>query len=352
MYFCSARANGYDYWESTAFAFAGSFMWEYFGETHNASINDLVSTGYGGVAFGEMLHRFSEKILDDEATGSGRNWRELGGLIVNPMGGINRMITGEFTRIGPNPPGRGSEAFRANWRFGSRFTGEGTLTNADTVRAFMRLRGLYGDQAGGEIKKPFDAFSFDLQFNFQDAAVLGRAQVQGILRSWELSHSDRTSWYFAAVNHYDYVNNWAYVYGGQSVGAALLTRVKSQEWTMDAGLTATWIILGGTSSDYASYTGRTYDYGPGAGGKFFAVLRRHGQNILGLESDLYYLRIMNGTDANHVVRESRLTVGLPVRGPFGFGAEFSMYNAERRYADYPDMNTRAPQATVYLSWML
>src|SRR5262245_38539183 len=31
MYFASARANGFDFYESIPFAFAGSAMWEYFG---------------------------------------------------------------------------------------------------------------------------------------------------------------------------------------------------------------------------------------------------------------------------------------------------------------------------------
>jgi len=350
MYFASARANGFDYWESTAFSFAGSFMWEYFGEAHNASINDWISTGYGGVAFGEMLHRFSGMVLDDQAVGSGRVWREIGGLAINPMGEINRLITGEMSRVGPNPPGRDPGKFRASLRAGPRFTGENTLTDADTTRSFVRLRGLYGDQAGGEIHTPFDAFSFDIQFNFQDKSAVGRAQIQGVLRSWEMKRDEKGATYFALMNYYDYIDTWAYVYGGQSVGGAFLTRRGSDKWTLDAGLGLNWIILGGTTSDYASFTGRGYDYGPGAGGRFFALLRRKGQNVLGLESDLYWLRIMNGTEADHLVRETKFTAGLPISGRIGAGAEYALYHADRHYKDYDDVSTKAPQLTAYLSF--
>ena len=140
------------------------------------------------------------------------------------------------------------------------------------------------------------------------------------------------------------------MYGGQSVGGAFLTRRGSENWTLDAGLGLNWIILGGTTSDYASYTGRGYDYGPGAGGRFFALLRRRGQNVLGLESDLYWLRILNGTEANHLVRETKFTAGLPITGRIGAGAEYALYHADRHYADYPDVSTRAPQLTAYLSF--
>lgn len=350
MYFASARANGFDYWESTAFSFAGSAMWEYFGEAHNASLNDWISTGYGGVAFGEMLHRFSAMVLDNRAVGAGRVWREIGGLAINPMGEVNRLVTGEMSHVGPNLPGRDPGKFRASLRAGPRFTGEHSLTNSDTTRGFVRLRGLYGDQAAGEIHTPFDAFSFDIQLNFKDKSAVGRAQIQGVLRSWEIARGEQRAAYFAFMNYYDYIDTWAYVYGGQSVGAMVLTRRGTELWTFDAGLGLNWIILGGTSSDYASYTGRGYDYGPGVGARFFALLRRHGYIVLGAESDAHWLRILNGTEANHLVRESKITAGWPLLGQIGVGAEYTVYNAERNYRDYPDVSTRAPQLLAYLAF--
>jgi hypothetical protein len=350
MYFCSARANGFDFWESIPFNFAGSAMWEYFGEKHHASINDWISTSVGGIALGEVLHRFSWMIIDQQAQGRERTWREIGGLFVNPMGSINRLITGDLSRVGPNPPGRFPEHYQAAMRYGLRYTGEEKLTNADTTRFFMRLRAMHGDLVGGECRKPFDVFSFDGQLNFGDANLLGRAQAIGLLRSWEMHRGENASWYFATTTNYDYISNNAYVYGGQSVGGSVLTRVKSDAWSMDAGLGLSWIILGATASDYESYTGRTYDYGPGTNTRLFAVLSHRGRNVAALESDLYYLRIMNGTEANHLVTETRLTAGLPLKGPLGIGAEFSVYHAERNYADFADVSERDPQLTAYFSW--
>jgi len=350
MYFCSARANGFDFWESIPFNFAGSAMWEYFGETHHASINDWISTSVGGIALGEMLHRFSLMVLDQEATGRRRTWKEIGGLVVNPMGEINRIFTGDIGRVGPNPPGRFPESFQAVLRGGLRFTGEESLDNADTTRAFMRLRAVHGDPEGGECRKPFDVFSLDAQVNFNDDRPLGRVKSVGLLHSWETHRGSRASTYFAIVENFDYINNRAYKYGGQSVGGSFLTRVKSDAWTMNAGVGLNWIILGGTSSDYQSYTGRSYDYGPGGGATFYAVLRHRGGGLVALESDLYHLRIMNGTEANHLVTENRLTVALPLRGPLGIGTEYSVYHAERSYADFADVSKRNPQLTAYLSW--
>ena len=348
-YFCAARANGYDYYESIAFAFAGSAMWEYFGEVHHPSINDWISTSVGGIALGEALHRFSGMIVDQRAEGSERVWREIGGFLVNPVGGFDRLITGKMSRKGANPPDWRRHRFVSAIRAGARFTRDGTVEDADTLRAFARLRGVVGDPTGSVVRKPYDAFSIDVQLNADEITPVGRGQVFGLLRSWEVDRSERRNSYFAITNSWDYINNSAYELGAQSFGAGYLTRVKSDSWTLNAGLTANWIVLGGTSSDYESYTGRSYDYGPGAGGRFFASLR-HRWLFLGLESDLYYLRVMNGTDADHIVTENRLTAAVPVSGAFNLGTELSVYHARRHYADFDDVSERDPQLTAYVAW--
>ena len=349
MYFCSARANGFDYWESIPFAFAGSAMWEYLGETHHASINDWISTSVGGVGVGEMLHRFSNIVVDQSATGSERVWREIGGLAINPMGGINRLITGDMRRVGPNPPGWNTARLTSALRVGARITGEGSLSNNDTTRAFFRVRVVHGEPTGSVVRTPYDAFSFDLQVNPQDASLIGRAKVVGMLHSWETRRVEQSASYFAFVHDYDYVDSWAYKIGTQAIGASLLDRRTSGAWMLNSGVDANWIVLGGTSTDYASYTGRSYDYGPGLGAKYFSILRHRSRSSLAIEGDFYWLRIMNGTPANHVVSENRATVSVPVYGALNLGSEYCLYHAERHYRDFPDVSRRAVQLTVYLS---
>jgi hypothetical protein len=53
-YYVAARANHLGAFESFAFAFSGSLLWEYFGEiTEKVSVNDMVVTPWAGVAIGE-----------------------------------------------------------------------------------------------------------------------------------------------------------------------------------------------------------------------------------------------------------------------------------------------------------
>jgi hypothetical protein len=74
-YYNAARwANGISYCASYAVGIFGAFQWEWMGETHPMSFNDMISTGLGGAAMGEALYRFSSMILDNQATGWNRFW--------------------------------------------------------------------------------------------------------------------------------------------------------------------------------------------------------------------------------------------------------------------------------------
>jgi hypothetical protein len=74
-YYNSGRANGLNYWASSAVAAFGAFQWECCGETHPMSFNDMISTGIGGIALGEAQYRLSSEILNNQSRGMGRFWR-------------------------------------------------------------------------------------------------------------------------------------------------------------------------------------------------------------------------------------------------------------------------------------
>ena len=61
MYHGFARSAGLNYWESLAYTFAGSALWEIAGETTLPSRNDQIATGIGGTFFGEPLFRLLQR---------------------------------------------------------------------------------------------------------------------------------------------------------------------------------------------------------------------------------------------------------------------------------------------------
>ena len=177
LYFNAARSNGFGYWGSLPFAFGGSFMWEYFMENHHPAYNDWIATSIGGAAIGESTHRLSALIWDNTARGSGRTWREIGGFLVNPMGGLNRLIFGQTNKIYANPEEKYPMALRSNVEFGARTIGEEKLTNADTTRAYFRADFTYGNPFEGDIEKPFETFDFGVQVNFGDKTALALSLI-------------------------------------------------------------------------------------------------------------------------------------------------------------------------------
>ena len=117
MYYGFARSAGLGFWESSAYTFAGSFLWETGGETTAPSINDQIASGIAGVFFGEALFRMASLMLEGGGEKPGF-WRELGATVISPPTGFNRLVFGE--RFAPVFPSHDPATF---WRlrFGAFF---------------------------------------------------------------------------------------------------------------------------------------------------------------------------------------------------------------------------------------
>jgi len=352
LYFNAARSNGYGFWGSMPFAFAGSWMWEYIMETHHPSINDWVATAFGGSALGETTHRLSAMVFDNTATGGSRFWKELGGFLINPMGGLNRMISGEAFDVYANPPDRFPSKLQANYEIGFRTIGENRVWESDTTRVYMEMDFYYGDPFAGDVQKPFDSFDFNLQLNFNDKSFIGRAQAKGIYFASVLQESERTQHLVAAYQHYDYINNWAFEFGGQSISASYLSKIELGRSSLTTEFHGLGMILGATKSDYENFTGRSYDYGPGLGFEFQSVLHRQGRPFFTIGTSSFWIHVLNGNDANHFVSFTWARLDLQIRNFFGVGFEYDLYYAERHYDDFEDVSQRNPEFRVFFSWIL
>lgn len=98
LYFNAGRANGLSYWESVLLTFMGSFTWEYFGEKYRPSLNDFFMTSFGGIALGEVFHRVGATIRNNRGHGTGRILREVAAMPWDPVGGLNRLARGEWSK--------------------------------------------------------------------------------------------------------------------------------------------------------------------------------------------------------------------------------------------------------------
>jgi len=352
QYFNAARSNGLGFWSSYAIALGGALQWELAGETHPMSFNDLVSTGVGGAALGETMYRLSSMVLDNEATGSSRLFREASAFFLDPIRGFNRVVTGRAWDVRPNPadaadtnPIRQRNELNIGWR---RLGENASLGRNSSDFGFAEYFHEHGDLFTAERHGPFDFFTVDAQLNFGDKRLIGRAMIAGNWFSVPVT-SSLGHHRIGITQHFQYINNQAYEYGGQSLGPSFFSRWGSLgDFGLESRFDLLATILGGVNSEAASLADvadperlREYDYGPGAGGVAQAVLTYRQRPLLSVDYRLHYIATVNGSiyhkdgepglDSHHWLHGIDAHLELPIAHDLGLGLRYSTFNRESHY---------------------
>jgi hypothetical protein len=230
----------------------------------------------------------------------------------------------------------------------------------------------YGDPWDPENRRPYDRFDVVSQSNFGDKTRLGRLLIRGDLVSTLVGRNHSP----ALQQDFDYVDNEAYEYGGQSLGPAFLSRFgTSRGLTLYSRVQAYAILLGAVNSDYAVLADvanqervREYDYGPGLGGSVELFLQRRHRAIASARYRYSYITVSNGSfyngeiagarlglDADHDVHQAQLKLEVPITRPLAVGADGSVFLRRSRYevaqSDFTGLppgrrtTTTSPEAT-------
>jgi hypothetical protein len=352
LFFNSGRANGYNFWESTAFALAGSYLWETFMETNQPAINDWVNTGLNGAAFGEILYRLSTMVTDNTARGSHRVWTEIAGGLFNPVRLFQRLVTGEVSRIFPNPEWRQPDFFDLNLDAGTQvFTNDSS--DVKELEGLFEMEIVYGDQFDYKHTSPFSNFRFDLAIGTTSPS-LQEMHAIGSLVSFQISDKKTSKHSLETTLNYDYINNIALIYGN----AAFVEQLNSEYTLNDKNLKLRTnlglriIPMAATSDDYFldSTDGRNYDMGQALGGNVGIGLYKGDWNIIEAEYSMDYLWTQSEPAfSQHLVQWGEARFQLPLKDYFVFGLGFGYYK-RNSYYHYPagfitDPNTGQPMAT-------
>jgi hypothetical protein len=385
QYYNSGRANGLGFWSSYGVALIGATHWELAGETHPMSFNDLVSTGIGGAAVGETQYRLSSMMLDSEATGARRFFREAGGFLVAPIRGFNRIVSGRAWEVRPNPTDRAdtNPVGQINdLSFGWRRVGDGESLQDDvTDLGFLEFYHVHGNPFEAERRGPFDFFTFEGLLNFGDDRKIGRLMIQGNLLTESIGDARPSNHVFALVQHFQYMNGKAYEYGGQSLGAAVLSRWGSLG---SVGLQSRFdllgTILGAVNSEAAGLADvadperlREYDYGPGGGANASIWVTWKGFPVLNVLYRLHYVRTVNGSiyhqddliglDSHHWLHGVDARIDVPIASSWGIGARYSTFARRSHYdLELPQelppearlsvlVDQNSPELRLYLSYI-
>ena len=333
LYFDAARSNGFTYWESGAFALAGSAIWECCMENTAPSINDLINTTLGGMTRGEISYRLATMILDNSASGGERFWRELGAALVNPVGAFTRLVTGDMSRDFPNPEERFPSGFSISADLGYRNVSGAGVTHEH--QALFSFSALYGDPFNGDIHKPFDTFWVGLDATFPGGTTISRFEERGLLKGWELGDATGSVRHvFGLSQEYEYINNVSQVFGAEMFGAGLLSRYDlSEKVRAVTDVSAIAIPLAGIqTTDFTSpQTGRNYDYAPGGGVRVAARLYAGAREVIAAGYGVVWAHTVDGVSRNNTLQFLRVTGRIPIWGPLGVGGGYWWYSRKTSY---------------------
>jgi hypothetical protein len=383
-YYNAARANGVSFWPSYAIGIMGAFQWEWMGETHPMSFNDMISTGIGGAAVGETLYRFSSMILDNEATGMNRFWHEAGGFLTDPIRGFNRVLSGQAWKVASNPEDDMDKTPDGSFHdtaIGWRRSGNGyypSLEHDYTDYMYLRYQHQHGNVFDNSRRKPWDYFDTDVEFAADEKNPLIRFNIAG--NWWTTSVGERKSQRHMGsfTQHFEYENTFAYEWGGTSIGPSFYS-----DWGSWAGMSFNTrvdilaTILAGVNSDYSKLANvanqeriREYDYGPGAGARVDFEMDRKGYPILTAGYRMHFIYVKNGSiyegeggglDARHWLHgvHARLE-SPPIKKGWGVGTEYKSYTRESHYKVFLDqfptlsvtqlLKGTTPEFLLYAHW--
>ena len=200
--FSVARSTGHNFWVSGLFSFGSSMLWEVLLENEIPSINDQITTPFGGMFIGEAVHRFSRALLY-RPYGKPSFSRRLAAAILDPVGAINRSWWGD--------PWAKTVPPSLNAHFGIGFQQPATLLDANRggggqlhVEAYVE-HGLTGDRAF-QPRHPLDHFELYTALNIGNDNLEGHLYVRGMLLGSGL-WGEQLRGMVGLFGAYDYNNN-------------------------------------------------------------------------------------------------------------------------------------------------
>ena len=363
-----ARSAGLDFWQASAYTFAGSLLWEYSGENTAPSFNDQVASGIGGSFFGEPLFRLASLLLESGQNGSPNWWREWAAALISPATGFNRLVYGTrfsavfqsfepavFTRVdvGANVRTTYASTVHVNANPSAPLAGQ-TLQRGTGTAAFAVGYGLPG-KPGYEYERPFDYF--DLQVVIDTANALESVFTRGLLYGTDYNVGSQYRGIWGLYGIYDY-------------SAPNIFRVSNTAGAF--GTTAQWLLservaLQGTALAGVGYAGGGVIHGVGvtAPGPNGEGLRNYHYGlapesvvalkfIFGDRAALdttargYYISKVAASESTGSEALDRFDVLLTVRvfDLHGLTVRFSQSSRDGRYVHLPDSHQRVSTVSV------
>jgi hypothetical protein len=357
LYYSAAKYFGHGYFVGTLYSMLGSLQWEYFMENEPPSINDLITTSLSGPMLGEILYRLSEKVLDDKSTGAERFFRESAALIINPVIGFNRLVSGaSFSKCQTKRKTYVDTPVRLTFNAGGQLSRKADKTEStapDIATGDIIVSLIYGDLYS--VKRPFDFFMLDIGIN--TATPMSDIKVQGVLWNKELTYLLKKT-LFNIYHNYDFVTSGIYKVGAASAGIGLsaIYPFGDNGWGLLYSLQINGIFMGGASTEYYFRDARDYNLGPGAGVKIVAGIGNDKYLHVKLKTDRYYIHTFSGADGNELIGVGTFEAGRSIWKGLGVSIAYNFFDRFGYYRKYNenlnDISEHSHEFKAYLTYSI
>ncbi len=354
-YFNSARATGYNFWESSLFVFGGAYTYKLFGETGGTSgqpeRNDLIATTLGGMFAGEVLYRISSNVLDERTVGAERFGREFLAVIVSPGRAFTRFMNGKMFRHTTEETYQ-KEPLDVVVTAGGILVNDERTLGTGPVGFALNADFDYGNPFEKRHRKPYDYFQLRADMNFG----LGRKIVDNVIGYGLLTGTNgkvgSAQTLVGLFQHYDYWDNTVFELCTMSFGGGIITTVPIAKGTslfIDAHLAA--IPFAGNSTQRGPDTsqGRDYNFGGGAQAKCAFTLNVNGVFSATLLSYYYWINTYVGLSGNNYIGIIKPRIEFHVYDIVGVGFEHRIYYENRFLRDFPATNKVHTEQRLFLT---
>ncbi len=350
-YFDAARASGYDFWESSIYAFGGSYLWKIFGENGAPERNSLIYTTIGGMFGGEIMYRLSSNILDDQTSGSERVWREALAGIISPSRFITRLFDGKLSHV------TDQEVYKKEPLNVTLFGGAHIINNADNkflggkVSELLNVQFDYGNPFEHIDRKPYDFFKLLTEVNIGEGRkVINDVTGYGILMGGN-SNAGKFAFLTGAFQNYDFWDNPTYELTMLGFGGGVVARLPvltQASWYSVLHLDL--VPFGGNNKVAGPDTTQIgdFNFGGGAEAKLESTLSFGNAASFKLVANYYWFHTFVGEPGNNfiVMLKPRVTVG--VWDNLSVGLEESIYSSTRDSPNFATIHSVNTEQKLFL----
>lgn len=339
VFFNAYRSNGFSFWQSVPAAFAGSYVWETGGEAQAPSINDFINTGFGGVVLGETLHRFSDRLIDNHSSGFKRQASKVVALVMNPAGGLNRLINGKWGKIQGNSMEHDSTRIYAEFDAGMRSF---KVNNQDgNFGWYSHVKMRYGTPFEN-YKTPFGYIYLNGEFGKDDSTAVNVTSIYGSVAGWRIALTDSSRHIGLLTTNFDYIKNEAFSYSAESIKFNLFSIFRLPGKFKITTVTGAGPVLLAAVPDPYFYQGRTYDYCTGAGFSFNAEVSFNQRFFYSLNYRGGWLKTLSGNSSEYFLHAVTSEFRYRFADAFSLCAEPGYFTLKGHYKKEADTNKTYP----------